>query len=288
MPNRRRSSCCSALLACSLFLIAATGAPANQATTQISQTEIDQSVVSYLPKLNGERANIVARLDLTSPFNTQGHWAFVAAILPGSHTDGASDEPVQGGALARCFVHELRPLCTYTITTDGRVLDYSIPIKLYSVRVVFRGADKAGPLLMIATGGSHGGDGGHVVYTELFSYDRQSNEFTSVFSNATGSNNNQRTRFIEEGPLRGDVIVDEPAGCCYRINVYRLGASGRYTSILSYRSHTVYGDGNPLSVSDSEMPEILRRLGLWRKGDALPIPYEGCTPVMRRGEEWCQ
>ena len=35
----------------------------------------------------------------------------------------------------------------------------------------------------------------------------QSNEFRSVFSNsnATGSNNNQETRFIEQGPLRGDV-----------------------------------------------------------------------------------
>ena len=141
---------------------------------------------------------------------------------------------------------------------------------------------------MIKTGGAHGGDGGHYIHTELFSYERQLNEFKSVFSNATGSNNNQRTRFIEQCPLRGDVIVDEPAGCCYRISVYRLGASGRYASILGYRSHTVYGDGNPLSVSDSEMPEILRRLGLWHKGDALPIPHEGCNPVMRRGEEWCQ
>src|SRR5262249_31002125 len=145
-----------------------------------------------------------------------------------------------------------------------------------------------GPLLMIKTGGESSGDGEHHIFTELFSYDRHLNEFKSVFSNATGSNNNQRSRFIDEGPLRGDVIVDEPEGCCYRIEVYRPGASGRYASILSYRGHTRYGDGNPLSVSESEMPEILRRLGLWHKGDALPIPREWCTPVMRRGEEWCQ
>jgi len=279
--------CRSGLLACSLLLFAAPGAPANQSATQISRGAIDQSVVSSLPTLNGESANIVAHLDLTSPFNTQAQWTFVAAILPGSHTDGASEEPVKGGPLTQCFVHDLRPKCTYTAIMSSN-LDYSIPIELYSAAVVFRGANSTRSLLVIKTGGSHGGNGSHYIYTELFSYDRQLDDFKSVFSNATGSNNNQRTRFVEEGPLRGDVIVDEPDGCCYRLKVYRLGGSGHYASILSYRSHTVYGDGNPLSVSDSEMPEILRRLGLWHKGDALPIPHEGCIPVMRRGEEWCR
>lgn len=288
MPLACRSSCRSGLLAFTLLLIAAPEAPANQSSTQISQADIDGSVVSFLPKLNGEGANIVARLDLGGPFDTQTQWTFVAAILPGSHTDGASEEPVKGGALTQCFVHELRPQCTYTTATNDSALDYSIPIELYSARVVYRGLDNTSPLLMTVTGGSHGGDGGHFVHTEIYGYERQLDTFKSVFSNATGSNNNQKTRFIEEGPLRGDVIVDEPAGCCYRIKVYRLGASGRYTSILSYRGRTVYGDGNPLSVSDSEMPEILRRLGLWHNGDALPIPHEGCTPVMRGGEEWCQ
>lgn len=287
MPHVRRSSRRSGLLACSLLLIAAPGAPANRSSAQISPTDIDQSVVSSLPTMNGESADIVAHLDLTSPFKTQAQWTFVAAILPGSHGDGASEEPVKGGALTQCFVRESHPHCTYT-TVSGEVDSYSTPIELYSAEVVFRGANRTRPLLMIKTGGAHGGDGGHDIYTELFIYDRRLNEFQSVFSNATGSNNNQSTRFIGEGPLRGDVIVDEPAGCCYRIEVYRQGASGRYASILGYRSHTVYGDGNPLSVSDSEMPEILRRLGLWHRGDSLPIPHEGCTPVMRRGEEWCQ
>ena len=286
MPHVRRSSCRPGLLACLVLLIAPPGARANQSPAQISWSEIDQSVVSSLPTLNGESANIVSRIDLTRPFNTQTQWTFVAAILPGSHTDGASEEPVKGGPLAQCFVHDLRPHCAYTATSS--VLNYSIPIELYSAKVVFRGANSTRPVLMIKTGGASGGDGDHYILTELFSYDRQLNEFKSVFSNATGSNNNQRNRFIDEGPLRGDLIVDEPAGCCYRIAVYRPGASGRYVSILSYRGHTVYGDGNSLSVSDSEMPEILRRLGLWHKGDALPIPHDGCTPVMRRGEEWCQ
>lgn len=206
-------------------------------------------------------------------------------MLPGSHFDGADTQPVDGGPLAQCFVNGVASHCTYGKNDAD---SFSTPIELYSAEVVFRGANSTRPLLMIQTGGAHGADGGHHIYTELFTYDRRLSEFKSVFSNDTGSNNNQRTRFIAEGALRGDVIVDEPDGCCYRIEVYRLGASGRYASILGYRSHTVYGDGNRLSVSDSEMPEILRRLGLWHEGDPLPIPREGCSPVLRRGEEWCQ
>lgn len=288
MPDAHRSLWLSGLLACTLLLMAVVPkAPANQSSVQISPMAIDQSVISSLPKLHGQSADIVEHLDLTPLFDTQSHWTFVAAILPGSHSDGASEEPVKGGPLARCFVNELSPHCTYT-TPSSDLGWFSTPIELYSAEVVFRGENSTLPLLLIKTGSAHGGDGGHSIYTELFAYDRQLNDFKSVFSNTTGSNNNQRTRFVEEGPLRGDIIVDDPWGCCYRIEVYRLGTSGSYASILAYRSHTVYGDGNPLSVSDSEMPEILRRLGLWHQGDALPIPHEGCTPVMRRGEEWCQ
>jgi hypothetical protein len=289
MPNAHQSECrLSQLpLLCLLLIIAVTSeAGASGSSGQISSTDIAQSVVSSLPKSQGRSADVIANLDLTRPFEARTQWSFVAAILPGSHIDGADEQPVDGGALAQCFVKELASHCRYEPTND--VDWFSTPIELCTAKVVFAGADNTRPLLLIATGSAHGADGGHSIYTELFTYDRQSNEFKTVFSNAIGSNNNQKTRFIEEGPLRGDVIVDEPAGCCYRIEVYQLGTSGRYVSVLGYRSHTVYGDGNPLSVSDSEMPEILRRLGLWHQGDALPIPHEGCTPVMRRGEEWCR
>ncbi len=273
---------------CMLLLMApGSRAIASESSGQISSADINQAVISSLPRSNGQSARVTADVDLTHPFETRAQWTFVAAILPGSHSDGADTGPVDGGALAQCFVSHLTPHCAYATPKDDSGW-FSTPIELYSAKVVFRGANGTGALLMIRTGAAHGADGGHGIYTELFTYDGRSNAFESVFSNATGSNNNQETRFIEEGPLRGDVIVVEPAGCCYRIGVYRLGASGRYISILGYRSHTAYGDGNPLSVSDSEMAEILRRLGLWHAGDALPIPRAGCTPVLRRGEEWCQ
>ncbi len=68
--------------------------------------------------------------------------------------------------------------------------------------------------------------------------------------------------------------------------------SGRYERILKYRSHTGYCDGNPLPVADSEMPEIMERLGVWKLGDPLPIPIHEPSDcgrlVMRHGEEWCR
>jgi hypothetical protein len=273
---------------CSLLLVIATfEAAANESSGQVASTDITDYVVSALPKSEGRSANVVGNLDLTGPFDTRTPWVFVAAILPGSHFDGGDAGPVDGGALAQCFVNNRKPRCVYG--TPKNNLDwFSTPIELYSAAVVFQGANNTGPLLMIRAGSAHGGNGSHGIYTELFTYDRRLDKFRSVFSNATGSNNNQKTRFMEEGPLRGDVIVNQPSGCCYWVEVYRPGASGRYAKILGYRSHTVYGDRNPLSVSDSEMPEILRRLGLWHPGDALPIPHEGCKPVMRRREEWCQ
>ncbi len=45
-------------------------------------------------------------------------------------------------------------------------------------------------------------------------------------------------------------------------------------------------------IIDSEMPTILQRLGLWKPGDAVPMPArrpDGCGAlVMRNGVAWCK
>jgi hypothetical protein len=100
---------------------------------------------------------------------------------------------------------------------------------------------------------------------------------------------------MQAGPLQGDVIVAYPtahAPYTYWIEVYGPHESGRYTQLLRYRGHTGYGDGNPIPVIDSEMPAILRHLGLWHPGDPLPTPARmpsSCRRLsLRGGEEWCQ
>ena len=294
MPDTHPSECRLGQLPllCVLILIAVTSeAVASESSEQIPSKDITQSVVSSLPKSQGRSADVIANLDLTRPFGTQTQWTFVAAILPGTHFSVADQRPVDGGALARCFVDKLASHCRYETPKNDSDW-FSTPIELYSAKVVFAGADKTRPLLLIKTGSAHGGDGGHSIYTELFTYDRQSNNFQSVFSNATGSNNNQETRFVEEGPLRGDVIVADPTSSApfgFWISVYAGKTKDGYShTALRYRSATHYGDGNHLAVIDSEMPGILRRVGLWRPGDPLPAP-PGCSrPVLRHGEEWCR
>jgi hypothetical protein len=291
MPDARRSSSRLGLVWCALLLHGVSGeAPAGEPPAQASATAIDQSVISSLPRTNGQGAEIVMHIDLSRLFATPSRWTFVAAVLPGSHPDGASDEPVRGGPLARCFVGELTPHCTYG--TPGNDLDwFSTPVQLYSAKVVFAGSDDTHPLLYTKAGSAYGGNGSHAIFSELFTYDAMSNEFRSVFANSTGSNNNQETRFVERGPLRGDVIVVEPTASVpfYWISVYGWNGTNQYSQRAPrFRSATRYGDGNRLAVIDSDMPEILRRMGLWQAGDPLPAP-PGCDhPVLRHGEEWCQ
>ncbi len=170
-----------------------------------------------------------------------------------------------------------------------------MPHDLFAGSVVYAKPNKSGPLLFLKVCGEEGPNGNCGIATALYKYDKETDQFVRVFLNLTGRNNNQDTRFVESGALQGDVIVDIPtenAPYTYWIEVYRAEDSGQYGRILRYRGHTGYSDGNPLAVADSEMPEILHRLGLSQPGDPLPVPAhlpQGCSHLfMRRGEEWCK
>jgi hypothetical protein len=172
---------------------------------------------------------------------------------------------------------------------------FDTPYHLFADSIVYANQNKSSPLLFLKVSGAVSGDGDCNIATALYRYDKVTDRFTRVFLNLTGRNNNQATRFVESGPLQGDVIVDKPtenAPYTYWIEVYRAAESGQYNRILRYRGHTAYSDGNPLAVADSEMPEILHRLGLWQPGDPLPVPAhmpKGCRDLfMRHGEEWCK
>ena len=72
----------------------------------------------------------------------------------------------------------------------------------------------------------------------------------------------------------------------------RRGGDWPIRNAAAVSRKTVYGDGNPLAVIDSEMPEILLRLHLRRPGDPLPVPPAmpaTCHRLeMRDGVEWCR
>lgn len=141
------------------------------------------------------------------------------------------------------------------------------------------------------TASLHNGNGNQLVLTQALAYQTASDRFERVYEHATGRNNNQEVRYIEAGPLAGDVISVDPADTApfgYWVAVQAFTPGDSYHQVLRYRSATIYGDGNALPVIDSEMANIQRRLGLWQPGSALPRPATACAkPHLVGMELWC-
>lgn len=277
-----------------------TGTGSARESAADTTAKIDQSVVSELSSMHGSTSKIVGHVDLTKPFQTKTPWAIVIGKEPDEEgTEGPLGDPI--GAVSICFVNNKSVDCSERMLTDHMGQNISrgrgerLFYELLNSAIVYSGPKKTQPLLMIQTCTMPGVNGNCGVLTFLFDYDRNADRFYNVFFNDTGRNNNQETRFIESGPLIGDVIVADPtsnAPFTYWVEIYKRKRSGRYERLLRYRGKTGYADGNPLAVIDSEMPEILWRLKLWMPGQDLPVPPKmpaGCTRLfMRKGVEWCE
>jgi hypothetical protein len=259
----------------------------------IPPQEIDRSVIAALSHQGVTKPKVVSHIDLTELFGTATQWTFVAIQDDGHPIDDFEDH----GPIFLCLVKAASPDCTQhfyeQVSSDMPELD--TPYHLFASNIVYANQNKSNPLLFVKVCGAQGPNGNCGIATALYRYDKGTDRFIRVFLNLTGRNNNQDTRFVESGPQQGDVIVDNPtenAPYTYWIEVFRAGDSGQYGLILRYRGHTGYSDGNQLVVADSEMPEILHRLGLWKPGDPLPAPAhlpQGCRHLfMRNGEEWCK
>jgi hypothetical protein len=259
----------------------------------ISAEEVARSVIARLSHKSVTEPKVISHIDLTEPFGTITQWTFVV-VQDGGHPIPDFEER---GPIFLCLVKAGSPDCAEDLYrhVNNEQPRPETPYHLLAGSVVYAGQNKSSPLLLVKVCGQEGGNGNCEIATALYRYDREADRFNRVFLDVTGRNNNEATRFAGRGPLQGDLIVNYPtedAPYTYWIEVYRAGESGRYVQILRYRGHTGYNDGNPLAVSDSEMPEILHRLGFWQPGDALPVPAEmpkGCIDLfMRQGEEWCK
>ena len=147
------------------------------------------------------------------------------------------------------------------------------------------------PLLFVRTRSLHGGNGSQLVFTQMLAYENAQDRFVRIYQYTTGTNGNQEVRFIGSGRLQGDIISVDPtenAPYGYWVTVNVLTPQYTYKTALRYRSATRYGDGNPLAVIDSEMPNIEQRLGYWKSGMTLPLPTGSCPrPRLIRMELWC-
>jgi hypothetical protein len=282
-------------------------AVAAQQTGATSDTQIDQIVQAKLTALYGSTDTILAHIDLTAAFATKSPWAVV--VTKANHPDAAMlrwevvDDAGNGGPVSICFVKGAMPDCSDRVPPDrvayGNSAQYEENIRPFyqflGGRVVYAASGKTKPLLLLGTCSFHGMNGSCGVGTQLYRYDPSGDRFDLAFFKTVPKNLNGVIRFVETGPLQGAVIVAYPtdnAPYTYWVEVYKQDTTGHYKQVLRYRGKTGYGDHNPLSVADSEMPQILHRFGYWKPGDPPPAPGEmpaSCKRVFMRGAlEWCQ
>jgi hypothetical protein len=260
-----RRLCALALLAAVAVSGPALGEPAPAASTQI------------------------ARIELAKAFHARSDWRLVATQGPPTEDYGGNPAP---GAVQLCLAKGASP-CAADVTPPQSTSAGPgwEPHYLSLARPVYPKGVSAPPLLMIVTASLHAGDGGQSVVTQLFRYEPAADRFERAFFRTVGTNNNEEVRFVASGPLAGSVISAEPtenAPYGYWIEVNALTPAYAYKQVMRYRSATRYGDGNPLAVIDSEMPNIEAHLGRWKPGAPLPLPAGACPkPRLVHMELWC-
>jgi len=234
----------------------------------------------------------ISHLDLAKPFSTRSAWRLVTADGPQTVDD--LDEPAPGPLHLCLEAGASGPCISDQVTTPKKIAYVGWePHYLRVAKPVYPSGQSEPPLLLIVTSSLPGINGNEVLVTQLLKYVKGSDRFERIYAHATTINNNQEVRFVTSGLLRGSVISAEPtdnAPYAYWIEVSRFTAARNYQRVLRYRSATRYNDGNSLAVIDSEMPNIERRLGLWRPGSPLPTPNENrCLRAhLKRGELFCE
>ena len=233
-------------------------------------------------------------LDLSQPFHTRADWQLVITQETTTEINDKAGAVIdqQVGAIHLCFQSRSEQICPPmgSVNQPGLYMN-----DIGRAEIVQVGAT---PLLLVVTEGAVTPFGHSFgVTTWVWAYRDATDSFDLIFSNGTGVTNNQERRFLEHGPLAGDIIValnppwGSPPPYPYTITVYRRAGLGAYQQVLHYAARSREGDRNPLAVIDAEMPEIEKRLHVWRVGQPLPMPQrfpERCkTPEMRHDVEWC-
>lgn len=234
---------------------------------------------------------LISSIDLSQSLGTKSTWRFMASQGP-SVTDSVAMDSIPG-KIRLCVTRDKGASCSPDLDNVLRLSseadDYSDPHYLTDARIVRPRPDR--PLLLMQVASQHAGNGDQRLATVALAYDHEQDGFILVYEKQTGRNNSQEIRYITNGPLAGAIISAEPTSDApfgFWITVDELGSTGAYKQVLRYRSATRYGDGNPLAVIDSEMPEILQKLNLWHPGMKLPLPVGECAKPRLIGQElWC-
>jgi len=224
---------------------------------------------------------VIAAIDLAGPFTTHSAWRFTASQGPPINDPIMEDGGKAPGALQLCLRKGASGPCDpqLLVSLEPNVKDdlFSQPRYLNKAQVVQVRPGR--PLLWVQIASLHSTDGNQAVLTQALAYRSDTDQFVRVYDQVTGRNGNEEVRYISAGPLTGDIISVEPTADApfgFWVSVNTLPSGYAYKQVLRYRSATHYGDGNPLAVIDSEMPNIEQRLGVWRSGSPLPLPTAPC------------
>jgi len=236
---------------------------------------------------------VIANIDLSKPFGSRSPWRLIASQGP-QVVDPVFGEGTVPGSVVLCLEKSSAGPCDPGLAAMQRTPADAggwDAHNLEASKVVYPRGPSAPPLLLVRTASLRGANGDQAVFTQLLAYRRASDRFAQIYGHLTGRNNNQEVRFIESGPLEGGVISVEPTDNSpfgFWVSVSKLTSAYTYVQVLRYRSATRYGDGNPLAVIDSEMPNIESRLSLQRRGAPLPLPAAPCPrPRLTGMELWC-
>ncbi len=229
---------------------------------------------------------------LAGTLGTRSAWLLMSRQGPAVEDMADNEAP---GVITLCLRKEASGPCDPQVRdalgTTPADAPFSEPHYLDEARVVGGREASGQPLLLVRTASLHSGDGDQLVLTQALAYQRDADRFVRVYDHVTGRNNNQEVRYVEAGPLGGDIVSVEPTSDApfgFWVVVDAPVPGSAFREALRYRSATRYGDGNALRVIDSEMPNIQRRLGVWRPGAPLPLPGGPCPrPRLVREELWC-
>ncbi|WP_206239665.1 hypothetical protein [Novosphingobium terrae] len=219
-------------------------------------------------------------------------WRFTATQGPDVPDPVMDGDPVPGViklCLSKDGGHHCSPALPDLLKISADKDDiYNEPHSLFDSRIVY--PREGSPLLLVGVASTRAVNNDARIGFAALTYDKAKDGFTLAYRANTGHNNNQEIRYIESGPLRGAIIWAEPTSNApfgFWITVSKPGPTGTYVQALRYRSATRYGDGNPLAVIDSEMPNLMGRLGLWHAGQKLPTPAKCANPHLKAQALWC-
>ena len=253
---------------------------------------------STAPTVASSAPTVISDIDLSKPFATRAPWRFTATQGPDIEDPTYGPDEKERGVIQLCLRASGSAACDPVLhsswtSINPDVHEYDDLHYLRAAQIVRLPGAARQPLLWVQGASVHSGDGGQLISTQVLAYRPPQDRFFRVYERQTGSNGNEETRFIAGGPLSGDIISVEPTSNApfgYWVSVSASKAAGAYHQVLRYRSATHYNDGNALAVIDSEMPNIQKRLGLWKPGQPIPTPAgKPCPkPTLRHTELWCE